>query len=167
MLVLNESRILSLMKNIPKFASIDLNIDRETNMSLDSTVFSAFLALPALEKITLRVPTPDYHCLVMSYHDLDDAGYYDMRKNYEYGGRDEKDIPDPMFNQDTVSKLFHETRERKTGDNLKEMEFYVGNWESMYDRGMFPNIIVRVAHWRCVAEGEKENCEGSQTRVIE
>jgi hypothetical protein len=141
-------------------------------MSLDSTLFSAFLASQTLEKITLRVSIPDQHFLDTVGEDLVDAGYpsYFMRaKNYEdwiMEGR--RDVPsDPLFNHDTTLKLFKDMRERKSGKQLKEMSFYVGNWDDKHHREPNINSMVRIAHWRCVVEGLVEMCQGDQITVKE
>ncbi|KAF4627740.1 hypothetical protein G7Y89_g10413 [Cudoniella acicularis] len=126
---------------------------------------------PNLERLALRVPSPAREWMTKP-----EARWSDEYNGILYKWRTQEYnksivvVPDPLFNQKSTLKLFQKMRARKMGRELREMEFYVDDWEGRYYRGMIGNLIMRVAHWRCFIDGngsDKEKCEGGQARFLD
>ncbi|KAH8652717.1 hypothetical protein BGZ60DRAFT_420091 [Tricladium varicosporioides] len=161
---LNESLLAEFIRRSPKLDSLDINIRRDTNMLVDEVLFTSFTLSPTVTRLTLRIPSPDRENEWWMNHN--NARYHYLLDRYRTF-KDIGDETDAIFNKNTVVKIFQQIRSRKVGKELEEIEFYVGNWDGRWERGMLSNIILRVAYWKCSANWEGEKCEGNQTRITE
>ncbi|KAH6664184.1 hypothetical protein B0J14DRAFT_608005 [Halenospora varia] len=158
---LNESLLTIFVRRIPRLESLDINLRRDANMSIDGNLLSSFSSSPTLRRLILRIPSPDMENAL--WMNRNNPRYNDLIARYRVS-KDDGDEIDPIFNQNTVLKMFQQIRSRKVGKELEELEFYVGNWDGRWERGLYPDNIMRVAHWRCSASWEGGKCEGNQTR---
>jgi len=153
-----------LLAQSPKIEHLDINVPRTFNMSMvGEGLLDDILSTPTLKYLTLRFPSPDEHFAATGRQSELSDSYSEMRQKY-MNVKDEGDEMDPLINHTTATKLFEGMRGRKDGVKLEELEFYVGDWDHRFERGMFGNLILRVAYWKCTVN---YGCQGGQTRVVE
>lgn len=153
---LNETKLSHLIKKSPHLEHLDVNIPRDFNMSIpDEGLLNDILSTRTLNQLTLRFPSPDDQRLAPGSGGMDWAHVYSRAS----GMWDEED---PLINLDTVRRLFNDMGEEKKGLDLKDLEFYVGNWENRFRTNMLGNDPMRVAYWKCTV---RKGCQGEQTRM--
>jgi hypothetical protein len=154
---LNHTKLSDLLAKSPSLEHLDINVPRDFDMSIEGKrLFHDIISTPTVSHLTLRIPSPDEHFMApgreweWSWGQIHDksTGIYDQ--------------PDPLINLDTATNLFSDIRAKKEGAELKELEFYVGDWENRVSMGMIQNNPLRVAHWRCTLI---KGCQGEQTRM--
>jgi hypothetical protein len=155
---LNQKILSVLLTQSPDIEHLDINVPRKFNMSTEGQgLLNDILSTSTLKHLTLRFPLPDQGIV----WEIDT--YSEMRQKY-LKEKDQGDEPDPLINHATVTKLFEDMRVGKKGVELEELEFYVGDWDHRFERGLLGNPMLRVAYWKCTI---RYGCQGEQTRVVE
>lgn len=138
---LSADDVSQLAQNCPILDSLDMDLNRTSNATVDEDVLNATTSFPSLKSLVLRLESP---------------GFFDMRANPEINGHYIIGH-DPIVNQTFVEGVFN--RMRTLQGSLLSLQVHVGNWEDRSSR--VSRMSHLVGHWHCGMDADgQEICEG-------
>lgn len=152
---LNTTEVSKILHSCPKLQKLDIDMERSSDWDAEF-MRAIFSSAPDLSHFVLHFPSPDAFLGRMDYSDM--VGGFRSRLNWE-------DMPDPVINKTSIDALFKTLRQKKRGNELENLDVYVGNWE---DRNLPATMMGRtqrrIAWYSCYVWERKEICIGQQTR---